>query len=112
MQDEFQTNWRPIHDALFVFLLAVSALVALVWLVWIFQASGSDSVFHRMGLALTSVFILAHPPSIAAGLILWRAKVARGWSDWFIKGATVYFIAATVLAFMGMYTMTSLVNGM
>ena len=112
MQDEFQTNWRPLHGVLFVFLLAVSALVALVWLVWLFQAKGGDSVFHRMGLALTSVFILSHPPAIAAGVILWRAKVAQGWSDWFIKGATVYFIIAPVLAFTGLFTLASMVNGM
>ena len=112
MEEEFQTNWRPIHGALFLFLMVVSGVVAMVWLAWLFQAGAEESVFHRMGLGLTSIFVLCHPPAIAASVILWRAKVARGWSDWFIKGATIYFIAATIIAFSGIYMMASFVNGM
>ena len=103
---------RPVHRLLLAFLILASLGAALFWLAWIIRAPSAAPLFQEMGLALTSAFVLSHPLALAAGMILWRARVFDGLGRIALMTVTVYFLVANLYAIGGVFLMASLVNGL
>lgn len=93
-------------------LVGLSVLVACVWTYGALLASSDVGMFTAIGFVLTTVFVLAHPPGFALGVLLWRAQAFEGVAALFVKAATLYFGALCLFAVAGNFLAATLINAL
>ncbi len=101
----------PIQMAMAAAVSIMSALAAAFWGVALL-AGGPRAVIAALPITAMALFTMAHLPTMAAAILLWRAGVAQSWPllRWGLFVAMIYFSAACILSVFGNFLAASVLG--
>jgi len=88
----------------------VMCILAIAFWIAALLGGGARPLMADLGPGPVSIFVVAHMPATAAGILLWRRYLPHlpFWPRLFLQAGTIYFSVACVMAFAGNYLLASI----